>query len=121
MQGEMKTHRGACHCGKVQFEIQSTLEPSNRCNCSLCRRRGAVMTRVPADRFRLLSGEEFLSLYQFNTRGGKHYFCKVCGLYTFHRPGVAPGVGVWNVVCLEGVDPLSLKVGGIDGAAYSVV
>ena len=26
MQGEMRTHRGACHCGRVQFEIKSTLD-----------------------------------------------------------------------------------------------
>jgi len=80
-----------------------------------------VMTRVPEDRFRLLSGEEFLSLYQFNTRVAKHYFCKVCGIYTFHRPRVAPELWGVNVGCLEGVDPLSLKVGGIDGLSYSVL
>ena len=111
MQGEMRTYRGACHCGKVQFEIESTLDPANRCNCSLCRRRGAVMTRVP----------EFLSLYQFNTRVAKHYFCKVCGIYTFHRPRVAPELYGVNVGCLEGMDPQSLKVGLIDGAAYSLL
>lgn len=121
MQDEMKTHRGTCHCQRVQFEIQSTLDPSNRCNCSFCRRRGAVMTRVPADRFRLLRGEEFLSLYQFNSGVAKHYFCKVCGIYTFHRPRVAPELYGVNVGCLEGVDPYSLKVGLIDGAAYPLV
>jgi hypothetical protein len=56
MQGEMRTYRGACHCGKVQFEVQSSLEPAFRCNCSLCRPRGAVMTKIPEQRFRLLSG-----------------------------------------------------------------
>jgi len=121
MQDEMQTRRGACHCGRVQFEIQSTLAPAARCNCSLCRRRAAVMTRVPAERFRLLSGEEFLSLYQFNTRVAKHYFCKVCGIYTFHRPRVAPDLYGVNVGCLDGVDPNSLQVGLIDGEAYSVV
>ena len=120
MQGEIQTYRGACHCGQVKFEIESTLDPSNRCNCSLSRRRGAVMTRVPEDRFRLLAGEEFLSLYQFNTKVAKHYFCKVCGIYPFHRPRVAPHLYGVNVGCLEGVDPLSLKVGLNDGAAYSV-
>ena len=121
MQGEMKTYRGSCHCQKVQFEIQSTLEPSNRCNCSLCSRRNAVMTRVPEDRFKLLSGEEFLTMYQFNTRVAKHYFCKVCGIYTFHRPRVAPELWGVNVACLDGVEPPSLKVGVNDGRAYTTV
>ena len=118
MQGELKTYRGSCHCGKVQFEIESTLDPSKRCNCSLCRRRGAIMTRVPADRFRLLAGEEYLSTYQFGTRVAKHCFCKVCGIYTFHRPRTAPELHGVNVGCLDGVDPFSLVVGLIDGQAY---
>jgi hypothetical protein len=121
MQGEMKTHHGACHCGRVRFEIRSTLQPSNRCNCSLCRRRAAVMTRVPASDFTLLAGEDALGLYQFNTRVAKHYFCKTCGIYTFHRPRVAPELYGVNVGCLEGVDPLALEVGLIDGEAYPVV
>jgi len=79
------------------------------------------MTRVPADRFRLLAGEEFLSLYQFNTRVAKHYFCRVCGIYTFHRPRVAPELYGINVACLEGVEPLALEVGLIDGAAYATL
>ncbi len=79
------------------------------------------MTRVPADAFRLVAGEEHLSLYQFNTRVAKHYFCRACGIYTFHRPRSAPELYGINVGCLEGVDPLSLEVGVIDGAAYSLV
>ena len=121
MQGEMKTYRGACHCQKVQFEIQSTLEPSSRCNCSLCRRRGAVMTRVPEDRFRLLSGEEFLSPYQFNTRVAKHYFCKHCGIYPFHQTRRDPARWRVNLGCLEGVDVYALEASVADGASLSVV
>jgi len=35
--------KGACHCGAVAFEVETPAEPAVRCNCSLCRRRGAVM------------------------------------------------------------------------------
>jgi hypothetical protein len=49
-----------------------------RCNCSFCRRRGAVMANVRADDFGLLAGEE--ALYQWNTRIAKHYFCTRCGI-----------------------------------------
>jgi hypothetical protein len=79
------------------------------------------MTRVPEDRFKLLSGEEFLTMYQFNTRVAKHYFCKVCGIYTFHRPRVAPELWGVNVACLDGVEPPSLTVGVNDGRAYTTV
>src|SRR5215468_10301489 len=116
----MRTYRGSCHCGRIQFEIESTLDPAKRCNCSLCKRRGAVMTRVPVESFRLLAGKEYLSTYQFNTKVALHYFCKVCGIYTFHRPRTAPDLYGINVGCLDGVDPLCLEVGLIDGQAYSV-
>ena len=120
MQFESKTYRGSCHCGTVQFEIRSTLTQAFRCNCSLCRRKGAVMTVVNADEFALLRGEEALSLYQFNTRAAKHYFCRICGIYTFHHPRTNPAVRRVNVGCLEGVDPLSLKYELNDGASLSV-
>jgi len=60
-------------------------------------------------------------MYQFNSKVAKHYFCKVCGIYTFHRPRVAPDQYGINVGCLDGVDSLSLEVGLNDGQAYSVV
>jgi hypothetical protein len=77
------------------------------------------MHRVPADRFTLTAGEEFLSLYQFHTETAKHYFCKVCGIYTFHRPRVAPDCYGINVACLDGVDPFKLEPGLVDGRSYS--
>ena len=121
MQGELKTYKGSCHCGAVSFEVQTTLSPALRCNCSLCRRKGAVMAAVEPEHFKLLGGDEFLSLYQNNTRIAKHYFCKVCGIYTFHRPRTNPNIYRVNTGCLEGVDALALEVGLHDGASLSFV
>ena len=118
----MTIHHGSCHCGAVQFEVDTPVTPAVRCNCSLCRRKGALMSPFfPANALRITAGEDSLTLYQFNTRVAKHYFCKVCGIYTFHRPRVAPELYGVNVSCLEGVDALALEVGLNDGAAYSVV
>lgn len=47
----MKEYRDQCHCGKVQFAVTTNLDPVNRCNCSLCSKKGAIMHRVNSDRF----------------------------------------------------------------------
>ena len=70
----MKTHHGHCHCGAVQFEVDTDLAGPFRCNCSLCIRRGTTIEIVPATRFRLISGEN--SLTQYGQRDfSKHFFC----------------------------------------------
>lgn len=61
---------------------------------------------VPAARFRLLDGADFLTEYTFNTGIAKHRFCKVCGIKAFYIPRSHPdGVDV-NVHCL---DPTTIK------------
>jgi hypothetical protein len=120
----MKVYRGRCHCGKVVFEIETDLDRVGVCNCSICRRRNAVMHRVPPERFRLLEGEEALTLYQFNTKTAKHYFCRVCGVYPFHQPRLAPEAYTVNVHCLDDIEPeevAKLAVTRFDGRAFSTV
>lgn len=53
-------NRGTCHCGSVQFEVElpNGFEDLSRCNCSMCARRGAVVTSVPLAAFRILQGAE---------------------------------------------------------------
>ena len=82
-----KVHKGSCHCGKVEFEVDlpDGLDDPRRCDCSMCSRRGAIVASVPLDGIRILRGEDKLSLYQFNTRTAKHYFCSNCGIYTHHQ------------------------------------
>ena len=66
-----------CHCGAVEAEInlQDDLKKIIRCNCSLCKRKGAVMSLVKNEDFKILKGADKLSLYQFHTKVAKHYFC----------------------------------------------
>lgn len=114
--------QGSCHCGAVRFEVRSALTPAGRCNCSLCRRKGALMTpMMAAGNLRLLSGEEALTLYQFNTRTAKHYFCKHCGIYPFHQTRKDPNLWRANIGCLDGVDPYALEAGVADGASLSLL
>jgi hypothetical protein len=101
----MATYRGSCHCGRVTFEVDADLSALTECNCSLCRRKGALYIPVRSiERVRIVTGESELSLYQFNTGAAKHYFCRHCGIHPFHRPRIAPEGWSVNARCLEDVD-----------------
>ena len=114
-------HKGSCHCGRVQFELTlpNGLDDLRRCDCSMCRRKGAIVASVPIDGIKITKGEEVLSLYQFNTMTAKHYFCSVCGIYTHHQRRSNPKQYAFNVACLEGVNPAELgEVPYLDGVNH---
>ena len=97
-------HSGSCHCGAIAFEVEAPRRAVvQRCNCSICTKSGFLHLIVPKSRFRLVSGEESLSIYTFNTRVAKHYFCRTCGMKPFYVPRSNPdGIDV-NVNCLDPV------------------
>ncbi|MDZ7840968.1 MAG: GFA family protein [Gammaproteobacteria bacterium] len=103
-------HKASCHCGMVELELDlpDGLVDPKRCNCSICRRKGAVMAYVPLSGLRVLKGAEYLKLYQFNTRIAKHYFCSRCGIYTHHQTRSNPNEYGFNVGCLDGVNPYDI-------------
>lgn len=112
----MIKHMGGCHCGRVRFEVTAPahLEVSE-CNCSICSRTGFLHLIVPKSRFRLLSGEESLTTYQFNTRTAKHLFCSVCGIKSFYVPRSHPDGYSVNARCLDGGTVEGMSVKKFDG------
>ena len=100
----MKTYHGSCHCGAVKFEIDADLSQLTRCICSICSNKGALFCYVPPHCFRLLRGHDELTLYRFNTKVSRHYFCKHCGIHAFGHPRSAPDQHVINVRCLDDFD-----------------
>jgi len=77
-------YNAACHCGAVTFRVllSDGLDTARRCSCSFCSMRGAVAVSAQLDGIEFLTGEDALTLYQFNTKSAKHWFCKHCGIYT---------------------------------------
>ncbi len=113
--------KGACHCGKVRFEVKLTdgLRTARRCTCSYCRMRGAVAVSADLDGLTIVSGDDALSLYRFNTMSAAHYFCSNCGIYTHHRRRSNPHQYGVNVACLDGVSPFDFEeVPVMDGASH---
>lgn len=83
----------------------------------MCSRAGTLLAFVPAEHFRLASGEDALSEYRFNKKVIAHLFCSTCGIKPFARgtgPDGKPMVAV-NVRCLDDVDVGALTVQSFDG------
>ena len=104
-------HRATCHCGVVELELDlpDGIVNPRRCDCSICRRKGAVVASVPLGGLRVVKGAEALKLYQFNTHTARHYFCSNCGIYTHHQRRSNPGQYGYNVGCLDGINPLKIR------------
>lgn len=111
----MKAYRGACHCGRITFEVRAALDYVVECNCSICRRKGALWHPAAEADLRILSGEADLVLYQFNTKTAKHYFCRHCRIHPLTRPRLDPGRWVFNARCIDGIDLASIQVRPFDG------
>jgi hypothetical protein len=112
-----KLYSGGCHCGKVRYEVTLQLGQVISCNCSICSKRGALLTFVPGEAFRLLSGSDFLSDYQFYKKQIHHLFCKICGVSSFATgtgPDGKPSYAI-NVRCLDDVDLSTLQTMPFDG------
>jgi hypothetical protein len=117
------SYEGRCHCGKVRFRFRDeAIREGRRCNCSICVRKGAVMSAryyAPDEiEVEVDGGLGSLGLYRFGDRSVNHWFCPVCGIYPFHDPVDRPGHYRVNLGCVEGIDALSLAVGLIDGRSW---
>ncbi|RQN03695.1 GFA family protein [Pantoea ananatis] len=95
------------HCGAVAFNVKllDGLNTARRCNCSFCRMRGAVVVFAPVSGLEVVKGKETLSEYRFNSGEAVHYFCSICGIYTFHQSRSNPEQYGVNAACLTGVSP----------------
>ena len=115
----MTTHKGGCHCGRVRFEVEAPADiEADRCNCSICRMTGYLHLIVSKRDFRLLSGDEELITYRFNSGIARHYFCRHCGVKSYYVPRSHPtGISV-NVNCLDPGTIRSLHERPFDGANW---
>jgi hypothetical protein len=111
-------YQGSCHCGAVKFSYEGEkIEKGLRCNCSVCSRKGALMSSevIPIEKLHIDAQEGSLGLYQFGKKTAKHYFCKTCGIYTFNETARSPGHYRVNLGCIDGIDTFALDFDVFDG------
>ena len=111
----MPSVTGGCHCGRVRFRVEADLTSATECNCSICNKKGFLHVIVPRDQFHLLSGQDDLTTYEFNTRTAKHLFCRHCGIHSFYIPRSDPDKIDVNARCLDDVDLTQVIAKPFDG------
>ncbi len=113
-------YKGSCHCGRVAFEVEGTIDGALACNCSICQRKGSLLWFVPREKLHLLTPDTSASTYLFNTHHIKHRFCPVCGIHPYAEatdPKGVPTVAV-NIRCVEGIDLDAIPVKHYDGRSH---
>ena len=112
-----QTYTGGCQCGKVRFEVEAEIGKVVSCNCSRCSKWGALLSAVPMSDFKLLSGKDAATDFQFNKHLVHHPFCATCGIQSYAY-GKGPGgkdMVMINVRCLDGIDVGQFEVMNFDG------
>ena len=129
-----RSYTGSCHCGAVRFRFRSEPITSGlRCNCSMCMRKGTIMSDRPVlpEDVEELVGLATLGVYQWGDKDVYHYFCKTCGICPFHagvdreRAGTMllhgpslPGFYRMNLGCVHDLDALALAISVVDGRSF---
>ena len=114
----MRRYSGDCHCGEITFTFHSQqIVEGMRCNCSICKRKGAAVTNftIPPENLEIFDEKGLLSSYQFDDGIAKHYFCSQCGIATFVETRLNPGEYRVNLGCIDEIDSYSLPITVFDG------
>jgi len=109
-------YRGSCHCGKVTIAFEGNVDAAVSCNCSICAKRGSLLSFALRDSVQV-TGEEELATYTFHKHVIKHRFCKTCGILTFGEgldPKGTKTVAI-NIRCLDDFDFSKVPLHHYDG------
>jgi hypothetical protein len=99
-----------CHCGAVEVRAPRPPETLTNCNCSICRRYGALWAYYPDTDVTLMAAPDATDEYVWGDRSQKFIRCKHCGC-----------VMQWRKLMLgpdtrTGVNARNFEPSAIDGA-----
>lgn len=77
--------RASCHCGAIVLEIARRPRKLTQCNCSICRRYGALWAYCSRSGARVVHGRSSLVKYTQENRARQFWRCKICGCVTHHQ------------------------------------
>ena len=112
-------HRNAalaatCHCGAIRIYVRQMCRTLTSCNCSICRRYGALWAYYAASSVTIEAPKGGLSKYSWNRK----YRCKKCGCvthYAYRKKRRDTTVAV-NAVNFEPSALVGVRIRHLDGA-----
>ena len=107
-----------CHCGAVRIIVPSKPDYLIDCNCTICRRNGALWALYEADAVERIGHPENTTEYVWGPRTIRTMHCKICGCATHWEPldsNAATQSGV-NARNFEPADITEIAVRKFDGA-----
>jgi hypothetical protein len=76
----------SCHCGAVRFAVESAPDEVNDCNCSICRRYGALWAYYKSSEVRFAAENQATDVYMWGARELEFQRCRTCGCVTHWAP-----------------------------------
>ncbi|KAL5476699.1 hypothetical protein ACEPAI_2885 [Sanghuangporus weigelae] len=115
---EVKTFKGACHCGKFTYELNHPsldVQKPVCCNCTFCMKTGTLNVFAPEKMLRFdetSTNRDELSTFKAKLTGCTHNFCPGCGCYLFWSAMGMVGV---NTRMFDGIEVEKLSTIPVDG------
>jgi hypothetical protein len=113
------TITATCHCGAIRIHVARVSHTLTSCNCSICRRYGALWAYYAASAVKIEAPKGGISKYSWNRKIRAYYRCKKCGCvthYAYRKKRRNTTVAV-NAVNFEPATLVGAQVRHIDGAA----
>jgi hypothetical protein len=108
-----------CHCGAVRVQVPRAPRTLTRCNCSICRRYGALWAYFSAGSVHINAPRGGLSKYSWRRKVRSYFRCKRCGCvthYKYRNKGPGNPVAV-NATNFEPAVLRGARVRKLDGAS----
>jgi hypothetical protein len=112
-------YEASCHCGNVRIEFSTLPATVTECNCSICRRYGALWAYFRREQVSVKADATRQSAYCWGDRSIEFWHCSDCGCLT-HYESVGKDAGrrfALNARMLPLEQARSIAVRHFDGAA----
>jgi hypothetical protein len=118
---DQRTTKGTatCHCGAIRILVRQLPRTVTSCNCSICRRYGALWAYYTPSSVTIEAARGGLAKYSWNRRIRDYYRCKLCGCvthYTYRKKQRKTTVAV-NATNFDPGDLVGVRIRHLDGAA----